>query len=212
MNQEDDDIHMLDARGQYAIAPQQDYREGLFIPSTIASESAIANGHQDPRDDVSDVGLGTAHLNGRSTREQSVLANDIKNVSIDHGRPGQDDIDAYLKDVEDEEPEPPQPFMADVATGYCYDVRMRYHTELEPPENRRDFHPEDPRRIFSIYKELCCAGLIYDELLTKTSLVSRPLLRIDAREVEEGEVCLVHTKMHWENMKATKGLRVTAVS
>ena len=176
------------------------------------SGSSLANGDQTSGNHIPENGKSAAQMNGRPHHEESLLVKDIKNVSIDRSGPGQDDIDAYLRDVEDEETEPPQPFMADVATGYCYDVRMRYHSELKPPENRRDFHPEDPRRIFSIYRELCVAGLIYDDLLTKTSLTARPLRRVDAREVDEGEVCLVHTKKHWEMMRATKGIVVTRVA
>ncbi|KAJ2715095.1 Histone deacetylase hda1, partial [Coemansia spiralis] len=41
--------------------------------------------------------------------------------------------------------------------GYVYDVRMKYHRDLEDPG---DPHPEDPRRIYWIYCILKKAGLL----------------------------------------------------
>ena len=82
---------------------------------------------------------------------------------------------------------------------------MRYHCELDPPKLRLDYHPEDPRRIFKIYKELCIAGLVKDELLNTGTLIPNPLVRIGAREVTEAEVCLVHDKKHFDFMKETAG-------
>ncbi|MCJ1307172.1 Histone deacetylase hda1 [Agyrium rufum] len=90
-------------------------------------------------------------------------------------------------------------------TGLCYDARMRFHCELDPPKDRSNFHPEDPRRIQNIYKALCKAGLVKDARLTPPEcLVAQPMARIDARPVEEHEVCLVHTKKHWDYMQGLK--------
>lgn len=93
---------------------------------------------------------------------------------------------------------------ATLPTGLCYDVRMRYHCELDPPKQRLDFHPEDPRRIYSIYKELCLAGLVEDEISTPP-IVSRPLQRITARNATQAEICLVHDTKHFNFIERTKG-------
>lgn len=93
---------------------------------------------------------------------------------------------------------------AALPTGLCYDVRMRYHCELDPPKQRLDFHPEDPRRIYSIYKELCLAGLVDDEMSTQP-IVSTPLRRINARNATEAEICLVHDAKHFSFIEKTKG-------
>lgn len=95
---------------------------------------------------------------------------------------------------------------ATLPTGLCYDVRMRYHCELDPPKQRLDFHPEDPRRIYSIYKELCLAGLVDDKMSTQP-IVSRPLQRVNARNATQAEICLVHDIKHFNFIEKTKGSR-----
>ena len=97
-------------------------------------------------------------------------------------------------------------------TGLCYDVRMRFHCELDPPKQRVDFHPEDPRRIFCIYDALCLAGLVDDKDNLKNRdgvkiLVSRPLMRVFARDATPAEICLVHDKKHYDFIESTKGSR-----
>ncbi|MCJ1426843.1 Histone deacetylase hda1 [Sticta canariensis] len=102
-------------------------------------------------------------------------------------------------------PRPLQPPAATMPTGLCYDVRMRYHCELDPPKQRLDFHPEDPRRIYAIYKELCLAGLLDDPMSTRP-IVSRPLLRINARNATQAEICLVHDTKHFQFVERTKDM------
>ncbi|MDI1489240.1 MAG: Histone deacetylase hda1 [Ramalina farinacea] len=120
-------------------------------------------------------------------------------------KPPQSQVQAYLDDLGYEEDEAIEPFRSELPTGYCYDVRMRYHCELDTPKDRRDYHPEDPRRIFAIYKMLCEAGLVDDSVLTKSALVSRPLLQIQVDYATEAEIELVHDKRHWDLMTGTKG-------
>ena len=100
--------------------------------------------------------------------------------------------------------------LAMLPTGLCYDVRMRYHCELDPPKQRLDFHPEDPRRIFCIYNELCKAGLVDDKDNLKNEdgvsiLVPKPLMRVFARSATPAEICLIHDKKHYDFIKSTKG-------
>ncbi|KAM5441706.1 Histone deacetylase hda1 [Microsporum ferrugineum] len=92
---------------------------------------------------------------------------------------------------------------AQLPTGYCYDNRMRYHCEVKPT---LDVHPEDPRRVYYIYRELGRAGLIADEGEFQGSLVPQPLKRIEARDATEAEITLVHTKEHYEFVKSTKDM------
>ena len=94
------------------------------------------------------------------------------------------------------------PAVAGLSSGLCYDVQMRYHCEVRPTA---DVHPEDPRRIYYIYKELCRAGLVDDPESSKP-LVSRPLKRINARNATEAEVSLVHTPDHFAFVESTKGM------
>ena len=91
-----------------------------------------------------------------------------------------------------------------LSTGLCYDARMRFHCELDPPKDRSNYHPEDPRRIYHIYHTLCTAGLIDDPLTPKGALVKQPLARIAARHVLRDEVTLVHDGTHYDFMQRTK--------
>jgi histone deacetylase 6 len=91
--------------------------------------------------------------------------------------------------------------VASLATGLCYDHRMRWHCEVHP---KSDVHPEDPRRIYYIYKELCRAGLVDDEESSQP-LAPRTLQRIAARNAIEEEITLIHTDAHYAFVHSTKG-------
>ncbi|OJJ32761.1 hypothetical protein ASPWEDRAFT_42791 [Aspergillus wentii DTO 134E9] len=92
--------------------------------------------------------------------------------------------------------------LAFLQSGICYDVQMRYHCEVRPTA---DVHPEDPRRIYFIYKELCRAGLV-DDVESSRPLVAHPLKRIDARNATEAEISLVHTTDHFAFVESTKDM------
>jgi histone deacetylase 6 len=78
-------------------------------------------------------------------------------------------------------------------TGLVYDVRMRFHVEVKP--ETQGVHPEDPRRIWAIYKELVNAGLVDDP--TTVSLAPQVLQRIPARFATRDEICAVHSDAHY---------------
>ncbi|KAL2865025.1 histone deacetylase hdaA [Aspergillus lucknowensis] len=92
--------------------------------------------------------------------------------------------------------------LASLPSGLCYDVQMRYHCEVRPTA---DVHPEDPRRIYYIFKELCRAGLV-DDIESTRPLVARPLRRIHARNATEEEISLVHTTEHYAFVESTKDM------
>ncbi|KAL4782762.1 hypothetical protein BJX76DRAFT_277708 [Aspergillus varians] len=92
--------------------------------------------------------------------------------------------------------------LASLPSGLCYDVQMRYHCEVRPTS---DVHPEDPRRIYYIFKELCRAGLV-DDVESTRPLVARPLKRIDARNATEEEISAVHTAAHYAFVESTKDM------
>lgn len=94
--------------------------------------------------------------------------------------------------------------VATLPTGLCYDVRMRYHCELDPPKQRLDFHPEDPRRIYYIYRALCKAGLVAG-VDDSTSNTSKFLHKVNIRYATKEEICLVHDAKHFDFVKSTKG-------
>lgn len=92
--------------------------------------------------------------------------------------------------------------LASLPSGLCYDAQMRYHCEVRPTT---EVHPEDPRRIYYIYKELCRAGLV-DDPDSSRPLAPRPLKRISARNATEAETSLVHTADHYAFIESTKSM------
>lgn len=92
--------------------------------------------------------------------------------------------------------------LASLPSGLCYDAQMRYHCEVRPTT---EVHPEDPRRIYYIYKELCRAGLV-DDPDSSRPLAARPLKRIPARNATEAEISLVHTADHYAFIESTKSM------
>lgn len=92
--------------------------------------------------------------------------------------------------------------ISQLRTGLCYDERMRYHSEIAATSGE-NVHPEDPRRIYYIYKELREAGLVEEP--GTAPFVEHPLLRIEAREATKRECLLVHTDDHYEFVKSTSG-------
>lgn len=105
-------------------------------------------------------------------------------------------------DLEEENAMPKRAIaVGSLATGLCYDARMRWHCEVNPSA---DVHPEDPRRIYYIYLTLCKAGLVDSRLATRP-LVNLPLRRITVRRAKEAEITLVHTEAHYAFVQSTKG-------
>lgn len=142
----------------------------------------------------------------QSSRASSVLTHEvIDQLSIDSSRRSRQHSDEDSSDDNSSDSMPRPIPLAGLPTGLCYDVRMRYHCELDPPKQRLDFHPEDPRRIYFIYKELCKAGLV-DDILSTQPLVDTPLHRIPARNATQAEICLVHDKKHFDFIESTKGI------
>ena len=116
--------------------------------------------------------------------------------------------DSLLSDTDSEVdenlPRPPGGLpISTLPSGVCYDDRMRYHAEVAAT-SAENAHPEDPRRIYYIWKELCEAGLVGDEK-DYPPMVEKPLHRIEARPVTKEEVLLVHTDRQFHKVAATAG-------
>ncbi|KAJ5992086.1 histone deacetylase [Penicillium sp. IBT 35674x] len=92
--------------------------------------------------------------------------------------------------------------VASMPSGLCYDSEMRYHCEIRPTS---DIHPEDPRRIYYIYKALCQAGLVDDEISARP-LVHQTLKRIMPRRATREQISTVHTGEHYEFVQGTKDM------
>lgn len=139
--------------------------------------------------------------------DQQVKMRDSESSSADNNTHSSNREDSLIEpnsdwsDDEDASAKPGLP-LGSLETGLCYDVRMRYHCELRPTS---DLHPEDPRRIYYIYKELCKAGLV-DDPEAPRPLAYKTLKRIPVREATEEELVLVHTNAHYAFVRSTKGM------
>ncbi|CAR25046.1 histone deacetylase HDA1 [Lachancea thermotolerans CBS 6340] len=92
-------------------------------------------------------------------------------------------------------------------TGLCYDVRMRYHAKIFTSYFEYiDPHPEDPRRIYRIYKILAENGLIDDPTLSGVDSIGDLMLKIPVREATDEEILQVHTKEHLEFISKTTSM------
>lgn len=98
----------------------------------------------------------------------------------------------------------PQLIYTPLKTGYCYDVRMRYHAKIVTSNfDYVDPHPEDPRRIYRVYKALAESGIIIDPKLEGLDEVGSLMQKITIRFASDEELLLVHTQEHLSFIKST---------
>lgn len=90
-------------------------------------------------------------------------------------------------------------------TGLVYDPRMRFHAELPDMNiNPDDIHPEDPRRIHSIFEELKQAGLVASS--TSEEDKEDHCWRIAARFATRPEILLIHTEEHYDLVESFQNM------
>ncbi len=138
--------------------------------------------------------------------------NDLRVINSTESSDDDDEVDSLSGRESEKSEEDVKPFYSppvkDLPTGLCYDDRMRYHAEVAST-SENDLHPEDPRRIHYIYKELSEAGLVFDPKHPR-ALVQNPLVMINAREATEAEIRLVHTQRQYDFVKGTAGTNTCA--
>ena len=102
-------------------------------------------------------------------------------------------------------PAQPQLFYVPLKTGLVYDVRMRYHAKIFTSYFEYiDPHPEDPRRIYRIYKKLAETGLIHDTSLSGSDHLGPYMTKIPVREATAEEILEVHSKEHLLYIQSTE--------
>nr|ASV72233.1 histone deacetylase HdaA [Preussia minima] len=111
-----------------------------------------------------------------------------------------------MKKVEVRVPPPPRfqplPYTSS-KTGLVYDARMRFHSEPMINEHANDIHPEDPRRIHEIFREIQEAGLVQSpEEESEEEAKNDQCWRIQARFATREEICQIHTNAHYEFVKS----------
>lgn len=101
----------------------------------------------------------------------------------------------------------PQLFYTPLKTGLVYDVRMRYHAKIFTLYFEYiDPHPEDPRRIYRIYKKLAEAGLINDTSLSGIDNIGNLMIKIPIREATAEEILQVHSLKHLQYIQQTENM------
>ncbi|KAM9896193.1 hypothetical protein OXX69_010749 [Metschnikowia pulcherrima] len=101
----------------------------------------------------------------------------------------------------------PDLFYSPLKTGVVYDVRMRYHAKIFTSYFEYiDPHPEDPRRIYRIYKRLAEAGLIQDTSLSGSEDIGPLMVKIPIREATADEILQVHTEEHLSFISSTEAM------
>jgi histone deacetylase 6 len=74
---------------------------------------------------------------------------------------------------------------------------MRFHAELPDMSiNPDDIHPEDPRRIHSIFEEIKQAGLVGSNTSDEDAEEDQ-CWRIATRFATRPEILLIHTEQHY---------------
>ncbi|KAL6454703.1 HDA1 Histone deacetylase HDA1 [Candida maltosa Xu316] len=84
---------------------------------------------------------------------------------------------------------------------------MRYHAKIFTSYFEYiDPHPEDPRRIYRIYKRLVEAGLVYDSSLSGVDEIGPYMLKIPIREATAEEILEVHSEEHLKFIQSTESM------
>ncbi|QKX55544.1 uncharacterized protein TRUGW13939_02638 [Talaromyces rugulosus] len=211
----DEDTVMGESRSLTSLAPSSLANHAATSvdgPSTTALQPSSVLGLQPPAAPVlSPPGLSSDYnsaplLTSSYTPDLHGLTRSIEDEALNAVK-SSEESDSLMEENSDWSADDPATSSglttANLATGLCYDIRMRYHCEVRPTA---DVHPEDPRRIYYIYKEICLAGLVEDPELPNSikPLAPRPLQRIDVRDATEEEVQLVHTDEHFKFVENTR--------
>lgn len=193
MQADSEDAEMLDVSTSSINLPPRPSRE-IFQNHEASNGIQVLNRESVDRIAPSD----------RTSRATSVLAKGTNQLCLDSPyESAESESDEDVGGAENHGTEP-LPYHT-LRTGLCYDSRMRFHTELAPPKDRSDYHPEDPRRILHIYRELCEAGLVADDHFSISPVTANPVYRIPARPATRPEILLVHDESHFDFLKSTSG-------
>ncbi|KAH7411651.1 putative histone deacetylase [Phaeosphaeria sp. MPI-PUGE-AT-0046c] len=92
-------------------------------------------------------------------------------------------------------------------TGLVYDSRMRFHAELPSMSlNANDIHPEDPRRIHSIFEEIRQAGLVGSSVASQNDQTEEHCWRIAIRAATKPEILLIHSRDHYDFVESLQAM------
>lgn len=159
-------------------------------PTTApVSQPELTNGLKKPAEDLDTNGTSIKRQKLDPDIKQELNGNDSKNQIVVVP------------------PTQPQLFYTPLKTGVVYDVRMRYHAKIFTSYFEYiDPHPEDPRRIYRIYKRLAEAGLIQDTSLSGVDDIGPLMVKIPIREATAEEILEVHSQDHLKFIESTENM------
>lgn len=177
-----EDVHMSDAAFTATSESVEEGNHALALSTVIKAETDL-----DPMQNSS----GQNGTSPAAQTSEAIQQMTLQQSSLMDGGMRTDHADEYFAQIDEDTSE---------RSGLCYDARMRFHAVINP----RDDHPEDPRRIYRIYRAIEAAGLTSISNLQGRG--RRSMRRIPVREVLKDEVLLVHDLNHWESMLATANM------
>ena len=163
------------------------------IPQAVPASLSPGSEQSQPQETIASTEMAPPERLAKTSDSDSSVAGQLKRDSLVEPDSDWSDTEVMAKSGLP---------LASLATGLCYDHRMRYHCEVHP---QGVIHPEDPRRIYYIYKELCRAGLV-DDPESSRPLAPKTLQRIHARNATEEEVTLIHNDAHYAFVRSTTGM------
>lgn len=188
-----------------------------IVESTELDELSIGDGSAHGYDGIPEYGMANAAVSvpvSASSSNEPASANQRYNIDAASSNPPPPGQQHYFNaDQPSHSLQPsvsvrvppskyqPLPY-ATARSGLVYDVRMRFHED--PWESN---HPEDPRRIASIFDTLIQAGLAADPKRPSEESEYQ-LVRILPRLATPEEICLVHSAKHVDWVQSLAGKAV----
>ncbi|GMM47971.1 histone deacetylase [Pichia kluyveri] len=167
----------------------------LTAPTSVSIKTEDSNGDIAMRDSDEDNNNNNNN-NGNNKDKLNQIVETLKEKLVVH-----EDSDIIVS------PQKPDLSYILLKTGLVYDVRMRYHAKIYTSYFEYiDPHPEDPRRIYRIYKILAEHGLITDPTLSGSDEIGDYMLKLPIREASKEEILAVHTEEHLKFIESTHNM------
>ncbi|KAJ4990594.1 histone deacetylase [Stagonosporopsis vannaccii] len=181
---------------------QADYAPEFVIPTDVFANPNMAhlpkNAQLPPYEGLSSIRPNPPSLDGRSEKMDIIRGTPHRRASPQVRIPPKPRSDALP--------------IATLKTGLVYDPRMRFHAELPNDSSIDDIHPEDPRRIHSIFEEIREAGLVRGPESSENDEHDEFCWRIGIRPAEKHEIRLIHTEEHYNFVASLRDMTLEELS
>lgn len=198
------DEHQHKPRPEPPLEPQLEHDGDTVVTDAAPESVSTGETHDSPNTLPTTAGRSPAETEVEVKQEKRTI-DDVDFEDSTHTN-GKAEVDISQKSVI-VPAVPPKVTYIPLKTGLCYDVRMRYHAKIFTSYYEYiDPHPEDPRRIYRIYKILAEAGLITDPTLSGIDDIGDLMLKIPVREAKPEEILQVHTEEHLKFLESTPSM------